>query len=184
MKEHATWVDGLLWPENMSWTGLLDIYRRSSSSDGWFPKNLWTPSKETSLKAFCEVSYDCCPFCGDEELQSRKTIWLLGIWRALLLGLLHAFQCPGWKRFAGIFHFQKQDERALTLGCFGVIELGLRMANSQLRASKLLVSFFQDDGSFGEFCKRYDWICNFGSFGLSWKSGTNPEGFGCWLSEY
>ena len=39
-------------------------------------------------------SYNCCRHCGDEELQSRRAIWILGIWRAILLGLLHAFQRP------------------------------------------------------------------------------------------
>ena len=38
------------------------------------------------------ASYNCCRHCGDEELQSRRAIWILGIWRAILLGLLHAFQ--------------------------------------------------------------------------------------------
>ncbi|CAK9088243.1 unnamed protein product [Durusdinium trenchii] len=51
-----------------------------------------SPSPAKEGHCAMSVSYDCCPFCGDEELQSRKTIWLLGIWRALLLGLLHAFQ--------------------------------------------------------------------------------------------
>eukprot|EP00913_Durusdinium_trenchii_P034905 g32651.t1 len=51
-----------------------------------------SPSPAKEGHCAMSVSYDCCPFCGDEELQSRKAIWLLGIWRALLLGLLHAFQ--------------------------------------------------------------------------------------------
>eukprot|EP00439_Symbiodinium_sp_Y106_P019181 s2455_g2.t1 len=38
------------------------------------------------------ASYDCCGNCGHERLQSEKAIWLLGIWRGLLLGVLHAFQ--------------------------------------------------------------------------------------------
>ena len=68
-----------------------------------------------------EASYDCCHRCREEKLQSRRAIWLLGVWRATLLGLLHAFQhlalsqllCslfswmdePDWMREAFFFFF-------------------------------------------------------------------------------
>ena len=46
--------------------------------------------------------YDCCDACGDEELQSTQAIWLLGVWRAILLGLLHAFQPLGKRGPTGL----------------------------------------------------------------------------------
>eukprot|EP00438_Fugacium_kawagutii_P023000 Skav214371 [mRNA] locus=scaffold822:50736:60880:+ [translate_table: standard] len=53
-----------------------------------------SPSPPGQRAVPCSMSdhYDCCGDCGDQELQSRQAIWLLGVWRALLLGLLHAFQ--------------------------------------------------------------------------------------------
>lgn len=47
---------------------------------------------EKARKCSMSDHYDCCDACGDEELQSTQAIWLLGVWRAILLGLLHAFQ--------------------------------------------------------------------------------------------
>ena len=44
------------------------------------------------LLFFVKASYDCCCHCGHEKLRSEKAIWLLGLWRGLLLGVLHAFQ--------------------------------------------------------------------------------------------
>ncbi|CAE7943744.1 drkC [Symbiodinium sp. KB8] len=51
-----------------------------------------SPGRVWALPCTMSASYDCCGNCGHEKLQSEKAIWLLGTWRGLLLGVLHAFQ--------------------------------------------------------------------------------------------